>query len=434
MPGILGRDMNHPMIIQNKNRSSYHHLLALALTLLLITSCGKKKNQFETVLPRKNYEVIKMANGAIVTSQVVTHLEETNTDLTTVSIPNAYNLKLTLDVAIPLPATTMKDLCAATPELATALPSLKEMLPIVSQSGEKKKYPFYTTLFENKIKTLQHQLAQLGQLPSRESLYDCQTILPLTNNLTKTRALLVQAIMNVNADGSDGDRNIPLEKLSSTYQAQTNYRWPKTTSRPNPNIAELREQLTHIKQSLHDEKIRPEEKIKFTQQLTSLQNTLRELERWSFLVGSADPFIVLPKFMLEPHQQGASIGDYAVIVYQGTLYPAIVGDIGPASKIGEASLRICRAIDPLSGSTHRPLDTPRVSYFIFLESAEMPFHPPDYIHLSERCHELWKNLGGSDQLTWHEWERYDQPWKEEEKSQDGKWPEDTSALPASSSP
>ena len=109
------------------------------------------------------------------------------------------------------------------------------------------------------------------------------------------------------------------------------------------------------------------------------------------------------------------IGDYAVVLYQGILYPAIVGDIGPASKIGEASLRICRAIDPQSSEMHRPLSAPHVSYIIFLGSAELPFRAPDYSHWSKRCHELWRNLGGSEKVTWHEWDSCEQPWPEEPK-------------------
>jgi len=398
------------MEMKNNTWKSYDHIFFVFLSFCCLTSCQKKKTHLETTLPRKNYDVIKMANGAMVNARVTSHQEETKDALTTATMPDAYTLGLTLDIALPSPATTMQELCAATPELERALPSLKDMLPKASKSGERNQSLFYTKLFENKKKMLQHQLAQLGQLPSRESLFDCQTILLLTHHATQSRALLVQAIMNVNADGSDGDRNIPLEKLSSTYQAQTNYRWPKITTRPNPNIAELEEQVTRVENSLKDENLKAEQKITFHQQLLSLENTLSELKRWSFLIGSADPFIVLPKFMLEKNHDGASLGDYAVILYQGTLYPAIVGDIGPASKIGEASLRICRAIDPQSSATHRPFNTPHVSYFIFLGSAEFPFHQPDYAHWSERCHELWKNLGGSDQLAWHEWEQSDQPW------------------------
>ena len=383
----------------------------LLLNILLFVGCEKKKSVPEKVLtlPRGAYDVIKMANGATVEAHTESTIG-TNNALITTATADAYALHLTLNITIPEPATTMEDLCAATPELPTALPNLEGMLPQPLPDNSKQASPFYTTLFNNKVKALQHQLSHLGQLPSRDSLYDCQTILPLLNQQTGRRALLIQAIMNVNADGSDGDRNIPLEKLSVYYQPQTNYRWPKSSPHPNPNITDIEQQSALWEKTKDEETATLEQKNKLQQQIATAQTTLQELKHWSFLIGSADPFIVLPKFMLEKNGQNAAIGDYAVVLYQGTLYPAIVGDIGPSAKIGEASLRLCRAIDPKSGADHRPLSSPHVSYFVFPGSAELPFTAPNYPHWSERCHQLWSELGGSSTMTWHEWISLEQPW------------------------
>ena len=448
----------------------YYAAISLLACISLFCGCQKKKRVVETTLPRGNYDLVKMANGAIVNAYVIPS-EGTNTALLTATTANAYDLQLTLNVAIPAAAMTVKDLCAATPELTAAFPKLEEMLPenLSSQStaaansfvvpvlapsstsctlgystpltpvsssaaatlnaGAKidpknfsqeknKASTFYTTLFENKIKALQHQLSHLGQLFPRESLYDCQTILTLTNKQNGHHALLVQAIMNVNADGSDGDRNIPLEKLSSTYQPQTNYRWPKISSHLNPNLPALEEQLRKLQEAATNTPRTLEQKNKIQDQIKSTEQMISELQRWSFLIGSADPFIVLPKFMLDPkNTESAAIGDYAVVLYQGILYPAIVGDIGPSSKIGEASLRLCRAIDPASGAERRPVSSPHVSYFIFSKSAELPMTAPNYAHWSERCHQLWNDLGGSSSLAWHEWTNLEQPWPEEKKSE-----------------
>ena len=41
-----------------------------------------------------------------------------------------------------------------------------------------------------------------------------------------------------------------------------------------------------------------------------------------------------------------SIGDYAAVIYNGKIYPAIVGDAGPSNKVGEASARICKELNP----------------------------------------------------------------------------------------
>ncbi len=376
-----------------------------------MTGCQKRKNNSEVTQLHKPSDILKLANGATLRTSVIPHVEEKKSALSTAANPEAYRLNLTLNVQIPAPATTMEDLSLATPELPMALPSLREMLSSYSLPEKKGSTFFYDTLFENKIRVLERQLTSLTQLSSRESLYDCQTILTLTNQLTQTPLLLIQAIMNVNADGSDGDRNIPLEKLSSTYQPQTNYRWNKTSLHPNPNIAQLKEELSKIQESIDKEKNTLEEEGKKAQQVLFLQRTVEELEHWSFLIGSADPFIVLPKFMLDKKEGGASLGDYAIVFYNGTLYPAIVGDLGPSSKIGEASLRICRAIDSRSSATHRPLSSPHVTYLVFPGSADFPFQAPNYKHWSQRCHELWEKIGGSNQVLWHEWEELDQPWK-----------------------
>ncbi len=385
--------------------------LSLLLTSTLFTlGCHNKKHAAESSLPRDKYEVIKLANGAVVDTSVEAS-PSTNTTLSTIPINAAYHLQLTLHVAIPTPATKFSDLTAATPELAQALPNMEEMIPSSAQ-GEKEASPFFKKLFENKIKSLQHQLTFLGLLFPKESLYDCQTILTLKNKKSAARALLVQAIMNVNADGSDGDRNIPLEKLSLAYQPQTNYRWPKITSHPNPNLHETEDRLAQLKlTATANTALTLEQKNKLEEQIKIKEQTIAELQRWSFLIGSADPFIVLPKFMLDPkNEDSIMIGDYAVVLYQNKLYPAIVGDIGPSSKIGEASLRLCREIDPRSGADHRPVSAPHVSYFIFPKSAEMPMTAPNYSHWSERCHQLWNAIGGSPTMTWQEWHNLEQPW------------------------
>ena len=42
------------------------------------------------------------------------------------------------------------------------------------------------------------------------------------------------------------------------------------------------------------------------------------------------------------------VGDYAVVVFGDQIYPAIVGDVGPNDKVGEASLRIAQQINALA--------------------------------------------------------------------------------------
>lgn len=403
----------------------YKFLFLIASCTLMLSSCSKKKSKQSITLSRGKYDAVKMANGASLSSSI-DHSEGSNNALLTATSPDSYQLKISLHVVTPKPATTLTDLSAATPEITKALPELKKMIP---QDGAS---PFFKTLYDNKIKMLDQQLPRLGQLFPRETLYDCQTILPITNGDTHQQALLIQAIMNVNTDGSDGDRNIPLEKLSTYYQPQTNYRWKKNSDHPNPNLAEIEKQRLRWKKNLQDTQLTPDQKSNLEQKLANADASVTELKRWSFLIGSADPFIVLPRFMIDKKSDTAQIGDYAIVLYNNKLYPAIVGDIGPSSKIGEASLRLCRAIDPASGAAHRPVEQPLITYFVFPGSADQTSSAPDYNHWSQRCQELWKKLGGSDKMTWHSWKKLDQPWPTPEPVEENPTPESTNTTASNS--
>lgn len=384
---------------------------ALAAALLAFVSCSRrehradqaKKNE-EPVLPRKNYDTAKLFNG--ITVRATTDASPSGmTALETAARSDSYRLELELHVEWPKPASTVGEIAQVTPALPELLPSLPGLLQQARPS------PDFATLQRNKEKSLQANLTLLQKLFPRDSLFDCQTILDIAApSPGAPRALLIQAIMNVNADGSDGDRNLDIDKLSSAYQPQTNYRWRKASGHPNPLLreSEALEALTGAE--LGNGTLGGPQLATLKKEHDSALATVAELKRWSFLVGSADPFIVLPSFMVGKSPGQPSIGDYAVVIARGVLYPAVVGDLGPNSKIGEASLRICREIDPGSGEEHRPTSTPGVVYLVFPGTADKPLAKPDYKHWSERCHTLWKSLGGREDATWHEWTSLEKPW------------------------
>ncbi len=355
------------------------------------------------LLPRKNYDTLKLFNGIIITSRVdCTNSQETA--LTTVSDSNSYKMDINLHVQWPKAATTIAELQAVTPDIAELIPGLNSLLTNASPSPE------FAALLNHKERSLRANLAQLQHLPYRDSLFDCQTILELSNPTTSRRGVLIQAIMNVNTDGSDGDRNLPIDRLSSTFQPQTNYRWGKKSDRPNPCLRDEESRLALTTAELARGTMTPKEKETLEARRDAAKATIAELKRWSFLAGTSDPFIVLPSFMVGKSADQPVIGDYAVVVSHGTVYPAILGDMGPNSKIGEASLRICREIMPESGADRRPTSRPEVVYLVFPGTAEKPFSAPDYAHWSERCRALWKEFGGSDTASWHEWSSLEKPW------------------------
>ena len=386
-----------------------------AMSLLLLDGCSKKHPSNQEVghptpssspiptLPRKNYDTAKLFNGISLKSSVDCSPSQ-QTALTASSDSNSYKMDINLHVQWPRAATSLADLQTATPEIAELLPKLNSLLSNAVASAD------FAALLEHKEKSLRNNLGQLQHLPYRDSLFDCQTILDLNHPATSRRALLIQAIMNVNTDGSDGDRNLPIDRLSPTYQPQTNYRWTKKTDRPNPCLREEVSQLALTEAELGSGTMSALEKSSLESRSGTAKATIAELKRWSFLSGTADPFIVLPSFMVGKSPMKPAIGDYAVVIAKGTLYPAILGDLGPNSKIGEASLRICREIFPNSGADRRPVSRPEVVYLIFPGTAEKPFTVPDYAHWSERCHTLWNEFGGSDTATWHEWTSLEKPW------------------------
>ncbi len=388
----------------------------LCLMLWLTSACSKMKSQ-QTVppaatptptpfIPRKVYDTARLFNGIKLKSSI----ETTPTDFTSLHLgrePDSYTLQLELRLQLPKPATTSADLLAATPGLARLLPDLDQLLTNATAS------PDFATLYSNKEKNLRANLATLQRLLPIDTLYDCQTILKVENPLTSRRIILIQALMNVNADGSDGDRNLAVDNHSAFYQPQTNYRWPKATAHPNPCLHDTEQRLASIREKLDsdpDNSLSPAEKSRLLNLESEEKATLEELKHLSFLVGTSDPFIVLPSFMFKGAEGHPEIGDYAIVIAGNTLYPAILGDKGPNYKMGEASLRICKEIDGRSTADARPIDRPTVVYLIFPGTAENPFSAPDYGHWSDRCHALWKEIGGSDSAKWQAWDSLEKPW------------------------
>ena len=77
------------------------------------------------------------------------------------------------------------------------------------------------------------------------------------------------------------------------------------------------------------------------------------MEARSFLVADYDPFIVMPINVLTSKWRSlcsAGLVTTPVVVYEGKIYPSIVGDAGPSFKVGEASLRFCKQLNPKAGS------------------------------------------------------------------------------------
>ncbi len=319
-------------------------------------------------------------------------------------VDGSYRLELNLNISMPRPATTLADLAVVNPRLPQLLPSLPELLRTARVS------PDFAKLYQLKLDWLKRRLEKLEQILSRHNFYDCDTILQLEHAPTGRRALLLQGDMDVNVDGSDGDRNFEVDGSGRFFQPQTAYRWPKTTKRPSSFLLSLGERLDATEKELANSQTSKKQRQELTDRMKELKREQSELRPWSFLISGADPSIALPGFVMRGSGPDVpKAGDYAVVIHGDKMYPAVVGDAGPSYKMGEASLRLCREINDTGTPLARPVSDLSVTYLVFPGSAEAKRQPPDLSLWRDRCADLLEELGVPSGPL-HSWENIVPPW------------------------
>jgi hypothetical protein len=201
--------------------------------------------------------------------------------------------------------------------------------------------------------------------------------------------------MDVDSDGSDSDRVPSVDANSQTFQPLTSYKWPKRGDVPNPFVAEREARVEQLEESMARAAATPQ-RAQIAAAIVAARDDIKELRENSFLVAATDPYVVIPGSVNgqkdDPFSPG--IGDYCAVVYGGVIYPAIVGDVGPSGKVGEASLRIARELNPRATSENRPVSALKITYLLFPGTAERPFGPPDLGHWHDRVDALLKEAGG----------------------------------------
>jgi hypothetical protein len=308
--------------------------------------------------------------------------------------PLSYAIDLKMRARVPTPNRTLDELVKVNAELPTLLPGLSAMVKPETVSS------LFAQLYETKVRVLRENLSRLDQLLSRHNFYDCQTILQLRHPETHRRALLLQADMDVDADGSDGDRVPAGNGVSPTFKPFTSFRWNKKTSASNPYLAATEERLQHVE--TEQKTATPERKRELKSAATELHDEINAMKKFSYLIGAYDPFIVVPGNFTKGGD-AVKVGDYAVVVVGKTIYPAIVGDVGPNDKVGEASLRIAKEINALSSPNNRPVSDLKVTYVVFNGTADFSWGPPDLEKLQARCESFVKEIGGAT-VPLHHWE------------------------------
>ena len=339
-------------------------------------------------------DTAKLFNGITLHSTVETM---PGADATTEqSEADSYVLDLKLQARVPSPNKTIDELAKVSPQLPTLLPALATMLPPDPVS------PLYAQLYDTKIRMLRENLARLDLVLSRHNFFDCQTVLQLQHPQTHRKALLLQADMDVDADGSDADRMPIGTGTPANFKPSTSYRWPKKASAPNPYLAATEDRLKHAEAEFALSTTTPARKRDLRNIIAQLRAEVGTLQKYSFLIGATDPFLVVPGAFLHGSEP-VKLGDYALVIFGNSIYPALVGDVGPNDKVGEASLRIAKEINTLSTPYNRPVSDLKVTYLIFPDTADKPFGPPDLEKLQARCETLIKEIGGAS-VPLHRWE------------------------------
>jgi hypothetical protein len=356
----------------------------------------------ETYVPYQKLDTATLFNGIKLYSEFET--EEGGVATQERTDDTSFALELRMRVRVPRPNTDLESLAGINPALPQVLPALPQLVQSAKVSG------FYHALYERKVKFMQSRLNRLDRLLSRHNFYDCETILEMEHPETNRKALFIQAEMDVDGDGSDGDRQLKVDQTSSTFQPFTSYRWAKRTQHPNEFLADRTAKLQALKEEYKVKGLSAARNRELRDSIAATEREIADLKQYSYLLSRADPFIVLPGFMVAQagHPYRPQLGDYAVVIHGDKIYPAIFGDIGPSMKMGEASLRICREIDPKSGVYRRPESDLVVTYIVFPGTAEQPFGPPNLPRYKQRCEELLNEIGGF-QGTMIEWEDLTMP-------------------------
>jgi len=310
--------------------------------------------------------------------------------------PDSYALDLRLQARVPSANKTIEELAKINPHLPTLLPGLASMLPADPVS------PLYSQLYDSKVRMLRQNLARLDLLLSRHNFFDCQTVLQMQHPQTHRKALLLQAEMDVDADGSDADRMPVGTGAPANFKPSTSYRWPKKTAAPNPYLAATEERLKRAEDEYALATTTAARKRELGNAVAELRAEVATLKKYSFLIGATDPFIVVPGAFTHGGDP-VKPGDYALVVFGDSIYPAIVGDVGPNDKVGEASLRIAKQINTLSTPYNRPVSDLKVTYIMFPGTAEKSVGPPDLEKLQARCEALVTEIGGATVPLYH-WE------------------------------
>lgn len=367
-----------------------------AVTPVVATSTPSPTPLPVPALPRKPVELGRMFNGITFQTKFATPASDEPASVERTQ-DNAYEVQVTFTARLPRASRSLEDLAKNDPKL----PHVLNQMPSLVENA--KVSPFFEKLYSNKIESIRSQLFQLDEVLSRHNFYDCETMLEFTSPDTGRKALLLIGDMDVNVDGTDGDRNVQIDDSGRFFQPQTSYRWKRTTDRVNPLLPRYQQKLADLKREYAVPGLSAARNKDLQQAIDQTTRTINDLKTYSFLISSTDPSIVIPTFMINDKENpfAPKVGDYAAVIYNGVVYPAIVGDAGPSAKLGEASIRLAREINPKASSIARPVSNIKVAYLVFPGTAD-PATQPNLADWRAKCKAYLDELGGTapELFTW----------------------------------
>lgn len=286
--------------------------------------------------------------------------------------PSYLEITQTATIVRPQALTKAEDLEKLNPGLSALLPSLKELMDAGSVSTR------FKTLYDDKIESV-----AVGNFMPAYHYFDCATVMNVKGAKSGRRALLFQADMDTDTDGTDPVRMAKLKdyddaRLSRSFQPILSYSWNNAKAAEGPanpflkyyedtlsRLRVLQKQVNGFAETDHgpvwqDMKKQLDEQVRSWDRKTDYyRNDLRYRRS---LIASTDPFIVVPQTWVDEQM---SVGDYVAVIHAGKVYPCIIGDTGPTTKAGEASQRLARALNPKASGRVSAVNTPVVTYLVF---------------------------------------------------------------------
>ena len=328
-------------------------------------------------------------------------------------MPTAPSYLRSIHYVRPRPATTAAQLTAINPNLPKLLPGFSKLMASAKVSSR------YKELYDRKL-----QKIRKGELLTSHNYFDCETVLRLEYPGTGRKVLLLQADMDVVTDGSDPGRAAQLAdynvaRTSDWFLPETSYSWTRSGGPPNPFLDYYPGALTKLQKlrAQLEVEAKADPGVVWRELLKSCddqiyrvkmrglgKSTKTGLRARRFLLADRDPFVVLPvPWVNKSAQWSPQIGDYAAVVYRNRIYPAVLGDAGPSDKVGEASLRIARELNPKANGKQRAVSDLTVTYLYFPRSRTTK-REPDLSAWRNRVRGLLGEIGGiSDPAALHDW-------------------------------